>query len=113
MIELLKVLFFSTITAYHADCRGCTGYARWTNRPPIEGVAVACAKDKRQQDVWIWGVGWRTCNDIGSAIQGRNIDLFMRDPDAATRWGRQRRFVVFASDSSRATRSGPDPKSAP
>lgn len=49
--------------------------------------------------VYILGLGWRKAEDIGSAIHGKIIDLYMgADPEAralACRWGRQKVKVVY------------------
>lgn len=47
--------------------------------------------------VRIDGVGDRSANDTGDAIQGRHIDLFVQDAAAANRWGRQNHNVRYIS----------------
>lgn len=48
--------------------------------------------------VYIEGVGYRVAQDIGSAIQGKRIDLFMSDLQEARKFGVQRNVKVEIMD---------------
>ena len=53
------------------------------------GVTAACDKSRLNQVIWIEGFGWRICEDIGSAIKGNRIDIFVDDHQHALQLGRQ------------------------
>lgn len=45
--------------------------------------------------VYIDGIGLRKAEDIGSAIKGKIIDVYMESEDEANRFGRQRGYTVY------------------
>jgi 3D (Asp-Asp-Asp) domain-containing protein len=73
------VVVWALITSY------CPSYAcgaldhgiTTSGRRAVEGYTIACPPDLPfDTRVLIEGVGLRTCEDRGSAIQGRHLDLF-------------------------------------
>jgi 3D (Asp-Asp-Asp) domain-containing protein len=78
-----------TVTAYTADCLGCTGIAA-NGSPPTPGVTVACPP-YLELGTWleIEDIGRRRCDDRGGAIRGRRLDLFIPSLRQAIEFGRQ------------------------
>ena len=81
------------ITAYTANCKGCSGITA-SGKRPVKGVTVACPPSL-SLGTWIRidGLGERRCDDRGGAIKGRHIDLYMTSYEKAIEFGVQRRAV--------------------
>lgn len=94
----------ATVTAY--SCGGLEtpeqiamncpfGVARWTNKPPIPGVTVACASHLKMKRILIDGIGERVCEDTGGAINGHDVDLYVEDVKLANSFGVQQLEVTY------------------
>lgn len=79
-------------TAY-CSCEKCCG--KWSGGPtasgtmPVQGRTIASDWDvlPAGTEVYIDGLGWRTVEDTGSAIQGQDIDIYMQSHEAAVNFG--------------------------
>jgi 3D (Asp-Asp-Asp) domain-containing protein len=85
-----------TITAYTAGPestgkrRGDPAYGvTASGQPVVDGLTIAVDPDVIPigSRVYIEGIGYRVAQDIGSAIQGKRIDLFLNDLSAAKQFG--------------------------
>jgi 3D (Asp-Asp-Asp) domain-containing protein len=101
-MKLLLFLLFGIapmeVTAYTIDdCgRWCDGYTA-TMTIPQEGRTVACHRvltDMRAR-IYLAGVGWRICEDVGGKIGPWDVDLFVTERRRALAWGRISRVVVL------------------
>ncbi|WP_017378899.1 LysM peptidoglycan-binding and 3D domain-containing protein [Paenisporosarcina sp. TG-14] len=82
-----------TATAYTAYCEGCSG-TTYTgidlrSNPDQKVIAVDPSVIPLGSRVWVEGYGEAIAGDIGGAIKGNIIDLFMADQQDALDWGRQ------------------------
>lgn len=60
----------------------------------IDNYTLACPRELPYgTKIEIEGLGVRSCEDIGGAIKGKRIDVFIRDADEMQRFGRQERRV--------------------
>lgn len=79
--------------SFYCDCPICTKTAKGsktaTVTKPKEGRTVACdGKILKMGDiVYIESVGVRVCQDRGSAIYGKRIDVYMDNHDIANKMG--------------------------
>lgn len=88
-----------TVTAYDAD-EACTG--SWAGGPtasgvmPVAGITVAVDRKvwRLGSCVYILGLGKRIAQDVGGAIKGKHIDLFMGSHNEALAWGRRELVVL-------------------
>lgn len=79
-------------TAY-CGCKKCNG--KWAGLPAsdgselVDGVTVASDWDvlPAGTEIWIPGVGFRTCQDTGYGIDGYDLDIYMDSHHAALNWG--------------------------
>jgi 3D (Asp-Asp-Asp) domain-containing protein len=89
----LPTLFL--LTAYAYGCDAQPGNLTKAGTRPISHFTIAA--DPRVLPlgsiVHIEGIGERMVHDIGSAVRGRHIDLFMESCSEARQWGRRLRFV--------------------
>ncbi|QBP39913.1 LysM peptidoglycan-binding and 3D domain-containing protein [Paenisporosarcina antarctica] len=82
-----------TATAYTAYCAGCSG-TTYTgidlrSNPNQKVIAVDPSVIPLGSRVWVEGYGEAIAGDIGGAIKGNIIDVFMADQQDALNWGRQ------------------------
>ena len=82
-----------TATAYTAYCEGCsgttyTGIDLRTN-PDQKVIAVDPNIIPLGSRVWVEGYGEAIAGDIGSAIRGNIIDVFLEHKQDALNWGRK------------------------
>ncbi|PQD97272.1 hypothetical protein CYL18_04090 [Pradoshia eiseniae] len=80
-----------TATAYTADCEGGTGVT-YTGvdlkaNPDAKVIAVDPAVIPLGTEVYVEGYGHAVAADIGGAIKGDKIDVFIPNEDAAEAWG--------------------------
>lgn len=80
------------LTAY-CICRLCTGPhgghgITKSGSQATPGRTVACDMDFLRKSIRISGE-WFKCEDTGSAIKGRHIDIFMASHSEARRFGRK------------------------
>jgi len=80
-----------TATAYTADCEGGTGVT-YTGvdlkaNPDAKVIAVDPAVIPLGTEVYVEGYGHAVAADIGGAIKGDKIDVFIPNEDAADAWG--------------------------
>ena len=79
------------VSAYCA-CILCTGHThgitKSQHRVQVKHT-IACPKAMLGKVVWLYGLGPRVCDDIGSAIQGRRIDLYMETHEEALDFGKK------------------------
>lgn len=82
-----------TATAYTAYCEGCSGVTSTgidlRSNPDQKVIAVDPTVIPLGSRVWVEGYGEAIAGDIGSAIQGNIIDVFIPEKDDALDWGRQ------------------------
>lgn len=78
-------------TAYTANCKGCSGVTatgiNLRNNPNAKVIAVDPSVIPLGSKVEIKGYGTYLAADIGGAIKGKRIDIFMSDKNAAKRFG--------------------------
>lgn len=91
-LEVVKTLTVSA-SAYTADCKGCTGITKTginlKKNPDLKVIAVDPKVIKLGTKVWVEGYGVAVAGDIGGAIKGNKIDVFMKSRDVAFEWGRK------------------------
>lgn len=79
--------------SFYCDCPICTRTAKGsktaTGTKPKEGKTIACDGNilKMGDIVYIESVGVRVCQDRGSAIRGKRIDVYMDDHDISSKMG--------------------------
>ncbi|MCM3721764.1 3D domain-containing protein [Solibacillus isronensis] len=80
-------------TAYTANCKGCSGITKTglnlRKNPSLKVIAVDPKIIPLGSKVWVEGYGIAVAGDIGSAIKGKKIDLFMSKKSTAKNWGRK------------------------
>lgn len=80
-------------TAYTANCKGCSGITKTglnlRKNPSLKVIAVDPKIIPLGSKVWVEGYGIAVAGDIGSAIKGNKIDLFMSKKATAKNWGRK------------------------
>lgn len=82
-----------TATAYTASCDGCSGITSTgidlNANPNQKVVAVDPTVIPLGSKVWVEGYGEAIAGDIGGAIKGNKIDVYMPSYDDAINWGRK------------------------
>ena len=82
-----------TATAYTAYCDGCSGTtANGTDlraNPDKKVIAVDPSVIPLGTRVWVEGYGEAVAADVGSAIKGNKIDVFIPSQEGALAWGRK------------------------
>lgn len=80
-------------TAYTADCAGCSGVTSTgvdlNKDPDAKVIAVDPDVIPLGSEVYVEGYGKATAADIGGAIKGHKIDVFIPNKDDADNWGVQ------------------------
>lgn len=80
-------------TAYTASCKGCSGITKTglnlRKNPSLKVIAVDPKIIPLGSKVWVEGYGIAVAGDIGGAIKGNKIDLFMSKKSTAKNWGRK------------------------
>ncbi|TMN22077.1 3D domain-containing protein [Lentibacillus cibarius] len=78
-------------TAYTADCDGCSGVTSTgvdlNANPNAKVIAVDPNVIPLGSEVYVEGYGYATAADIGSAIQGKRIDIHVPTKKKAYNWG--------------------------
>ena len=82
-----------TATAYTAFCSGCSGVTATgldlRSNPNQKVIAVDPKVIPLGSRVWVEGYGEAIAGDVGSAIKGNIIDVFIPDENEAFNWGRK------------------------
>lgn len=82
-----------TATAYTAYCQGCSGVTYTgidlRSNPNQKVIAVDPNIIPLGSRVWVEGYGEAIAGDIGGAIKGNIIDVFLEDKQEALKWGRK------------------------
>lgn len=80
-----------TATAYTAFCEGCSGVTATgidlRSDPNQKVIAVDPSVIPLGSRVWVEGYGEAIAGDIGSAIKGNRIDVFIPNTQRALNWG--------------------------
>jgi len=80
-------------TAYTASCNGCSGITSTgidlKANPNHKVVAVDPSVIPLGSKVWVEGYGEAIAGDIGGAIKGNKIDVFIPSYEDAINWGRK------------------------
>ncbi|MER2090360.1 MAG: LysM peptidoglycan-binding domain-containing protein [Sporosarcina sp.] len=78
-------------TAYTAFCEGCSGVTATgidlRSNPDQKVIAVDPSVIPLGSRVWVEGYGEAIAGDVGSAIIGKSIDVFIPNEQAALNWG--------------------------
>lgn len=82
-----------TATAYTANCKGCSGITKTginlRKNPSLKVIAVDPKIIPLGSKVWVEGYGMAVAGDIGGAIKGNKIDVFINNKSSANKWGRK------------------------
>jgi 3D (Asp-Asp-Asp) domain-containing protein/LysM repeat protein len=85
--------FTVTATAYTAYCNGCSGITKTginlKENPDLKVIAVDPSVIKLGTKVHVEGYGYAIAGDIGGAIKGNIIDVFIPTESEALNWGRK------------------------
>ncbi len=85
--------FTVSATAYTASCTGCSGITKTginlKRNPGLKVIAVDPSVIKLGTKVHVEGYGYAVAGDIGGAIKGNKIDVFIPTKAAAYKWGRK------------------------
>lgn len=85
--------FKVTATSYTASCKGCSGITKTginlIKNPDMKVIAVDPKVIPLGTKVWVEGYGMAVAGDIGSAIKGNKIDVFIPNKNQALKWGRK------------------------
>jgi peptidoglycan DL-endopeptidase CwlO len=80
-----------TATAYTASCKGCSGYTKTginlKDNPNAKVIAVDPSVIPLGSVVYVEGYGYAIAGDVGSAIKGNRIDVFVPSHSQAIKWG--------------------------
>jgi 3D (Asp-Asp-Asp) domain-containing protein len=80
-------------TAYTAYCEGCSGITKTginlRANPELKVIAVDPTVIELGTKVYVEGYGYAVAGDIGSAIKGNRIDVFIPTTSEAFKWGRK------------------------
>jgi len=89
---------YVTATAYTDTCEGCTGITKiginLRKNPYKKVIAVDTKVIPLNSIVYVKGYGLAIAGDIGGAIKGRKIDVYMRTNKQAINWGRRQHVKV-------------------
>lgn len=85
--------FTVNASAYTAYCNGCSGLTKTglnlRKNPDLKVIAVDPNVIKLGTKVHVEGYGYAVAADIGSAIKGNRIDVFIPNKTRAYQWGRK------------------------
>ncbi len=85
--------FIVTATAFTANCNGCSGITKTginlKQNPNAKVIAVDPKVIPLGTKVHVEGYGYAVAGDIGSAIKGNKIDVFIPTKAEAYKWGRK------------------------
>ena len=85
--------FTVSASAFTASCNGCTGITKTginlKQNPGIKVIAVDPKVIKLGTKVHVEGYGYAIAGDVGGAIKGNKIDVFMPTKSEAYKWGRK------------------------
>ncbi|WP_370635414.1 3D domain-containing protein [Pontibacillus sp. HN14] len=85
-------------TAYTAHCDGCSGITKTginlLENPNKKVIAVDPSVIPLGSEVYVEGYGRAIAGDIGSAIQGNRVDLYMKKNSDALDYGRRQNVNV-------------------
>lgn len=85
--------FIATATAYTANCNGCSGITKTginlKKNSHLKVIAVDPKVIPLGSKVHVEGYGYAVAGDIGGAIKGNRIDVFIPTKSAAYKWGRK------------------------
>ena len=85
--------FIANSSAYTASCRGCSGITKTginlKKNPSMKVIAVDPTVIPLGSKVYVEGYGYAVAGDIGGAIKGNRIDVFMASHSQAMKWGRK------------------------
>lgn len=88
-------------TAYTASCEGCSGITKTgvnlKANPDAKVIAVDPSVIPLGSKVHVEGYGYATAADIGGAIKGNRIDVFVPDQGDALAWGRKQVKVTIVN----------------
>jgi 3D (Asp-Asp-Asp) domain-containing protein/LysM repeat protein len=86
-------------TAYTANCTGCSGITKTgvnlKTNPDAKVIAVDPTVIPLGSKVYVEGYGYATAEDIGGAIKGNRIDVFIPTQSGALQWGRKQVKVTI------------------
>lgn len=86
-------------TAYTANCTGCSGITKTgvnlKENPDAKVIAVDPSVIPLGTKVYVEGYGYATAEDIGGAIKGNRIDVFIPTQSGALEWGRKQVKVTI------------------
>lgn len=87
------------VTAYTADCTGCSGITKTgvnlNAHPDQKVVAVDPSLIPLGSTLYVPGYGKAIAADIGSAIKGAHIDVYLQNKQDAKNWGSQSLTVTI------------------
>jgi 3D (Asp-Asp-Asp) domain-containing protein len=91
------------VTGYATGCDSPPGALTKSGEPPIVGLTVAADPSvvPLGSVVYIDGLGERLVHDIGGAVRGRHLDVFMASCVEARSFGRQQRQVRLVRPAAR------------
>jgi 3D (Asp-Asp-Asp) domain-containing protein len=85
--------FRAESTAYTANCDGCSGVTatgvNLNENPDAKVIAVDPDVIPLGSTVWVEGYGYAVAADVGGAIKGKKVDVFIADRNKALEWGRK------------------------
>ncbi len=85
--------FIANASAYTASCKGCSGITKTglnlKKNPSLKVIAVDPNVIPLGSKVHVEGYGYAVAGDIGGAIKGNRIDVFMASHSQAIQWGRK------------------------
>ena len=92
-LNLASAVF--VVTGYATGCDTRPGALTKSGKPPVVGVTVAADPSvvPLGSVVHIDGLGERVVHDIGGAVRGQRLDVFMASCGEAVEFGRQQRIV--------------------
>ncbi|MDN5346530.1 MAG: hypothetical protein PWP65_94 [Clostridia bacterium] len=85
--------FWAIVTAYYEP----NGITATGTRPKVGTIAVDPAVVPLGSRLYVEGYGFGVAQDVGSAIKGNRIDVYLESEEAAWRWG-VKRVKVYVLD---------------
>lgn len=88
------------LTAYDDSLEENGGWDKTASGEPFtDEQTLACPCELPfGTEIEIEGIGVRKCEDRGSAIKGKRLDVFIRDADEMQRFGRQKRRIRIINE---------------